>query len=346
LVGVEHVRRQEDARDFDDVVGSTTDTGGKRAETNGRGFTDDDPGCRSGTKGEEHGNNQTKRGLSKVGSVDRSSAIEGGQDPGQHNKNHLESGSDETESEGEIVADTGLLEEVNGLISNQVTSQVLSGVDEANDEGTAEVGALENLLVLALTSQPPGRLRGEPDEDGEGSREHPLESNWDPVGPWLVDWVVYISDGADDDTADSPEHLQHLSCGSSKSQGNDLGTVSRSVGNEDTPWNTLEDLSCKDDGHGVCEVEDEDEGIEKHETSQGCIAVTDAGGQGTGDEDTNEGAELTRNLESGLPLCCDDLFCGVVVGRHSESFFEGRKGHEVTDEEDVVGFHDLAGRVS
>ncbi|KAG9873461.1 putative sugar transporter, partial [Aureobasidium melanogenum] len=124
LVGVKHVRGEENARDFDDVVGGTTDTGGKRAETDGRGFTNDDPGCRSGTKGEEHGNNQTKRGLGKVGSVDGSSAIEGGQDPGQHDEDHLESGSDETESEGEVVADTGLLEEVNGLVGNQITSQV------------------------------------------------------------------------------------------------------------------------------------------------------------------------------------------------------------------------------
>ncbi|KAG9711300.1 putative sugar transporter, partial [Aureobasidium melanogenum] len=124
LVGVEHVRGEENARDFDNVVGCATNTGGERAQTDGGGFTNDDPRCRSGTESEEHGNNQTKRGLGKVGSVDGSSAIEGGQDPGQHNEDHLESGSDETESEGEVVADTGLLEEVNGLVGNQITSQV------------------------------------------------------------------------------------------------------------------------------------------------------------------------------------------------------------------------------
>ncbi|KAG9665291.1 putative sugar transporter, partial [Aureobasidium melanogenum] len=286
--------------------------------------------------------------------VDGSSAVEGGQNPGQHNENHLESGSDETESESEVVADTGLLEEVDGLVGNQVTSQVLSGVDEANDEGTAEVGALEKFDVAGFLLRcfhlnntthhrdlPPGRLRGEPDKDGEGSREHPLESNWDPVGPGLADWVVYVSDGTNDDTANSPEHLQHLGCGSSESERNNLRAVGRGVGDENAPWDTLKDLSCENDGHGVCEVEDEDEGVEEHETGQGCIAVTNTRGQRTGDEDTNESAELTRNLESGLPLCCNDHFVGVVVRRHSESFLESRKRDEVTDEEDIVGFHDL-----
>lgn len=110
------------------------------------------------------------------------------------------------------------LEEVDSLVSDQVTSKVLSGVDAANDGSTVSISALEelneaglfdglleingtshhgnsllsvvdvgrtsetsnsirSLLETTLSDEPPGRLGGEEDEDGEGSGEHPLKSD-------------------------------------------------------------------------------------------------------------------------------------------------------------------------
>lgn len=43
LVGVEHVARKEDARNIDQVVGSSSNTGCQWPETNGRCLADDDP---------------------------------------------------------------------------------------------------------------------------------------------------------------------------------------------------------------------------------------------------------------------------------------------------------------
>lgn len=42
------------------------------------------------------------------------------------------------------------LEEVDGLVGDEVARQVLRGVDTAHDEGTVEVGALEELSQVGL----------------------------------------------------------------------------------------------------------------------------------------------------------------------------------------------------
>jgi hypothetical protein len=43
LVRVEHVAAEEDARNIDQVVGTSSNTGGQWPETNGRCLADDDP---------------------------------------------------------------------------------------------------------------------------------------------------------------------------------------------------------------------------------------------------------------------------------------------------------------
>jgi hypothetical protein len=151
------------------------------------------------------------------------------------------------------------------LIGDEITSQVLGKVDTADDHGATEVDTLEqfdvvgllvallklddtahhgdallgidssltaetsdglgSLLELALAGQPPRGLRCEEDQDGERSGEHPLKRNGDPVSRVAVEGVEVISNRADDDTADSPEHLQHLSRRSTKLDGYDLRAI-------------------------------------------------------------------------------------------------------------------------
>lgn len=163
-----------------------------------------------------------------------------------------------------------------------------------------------------------------------------------PVSLSAVLLVVTVGDGTNDDATDSPEHLQHLSGRGSESERYNLAAVGGCICDEDSPWNTLKDLSGEHDGKRVGEVEDEDEGVQEHKSSQRSVAVTDAAGKRTSDKDTNESTKLSRNLECRLPLCCDDPDCLSVDNSVDAEFLdESRKSDEVTHEEDIVRFHDL-----
>ena len=150
-----------------------------------------------------------------------------------------------------------------------------------------------------------------------------------------------ICDTTDNNGTDSPEHLQHLSCRSSESHGYDFSAVSGCVGDEDSPWDTLQNLSREEHALGVTEVEDEDECVEGHETSDGCPAVSNPGCDGSGDEDTDEGTYGSRTLERGLPGGDDDVFSWLGGAGDTEIFGELGGCDELTHQEDAVGFHDL-----
>lgn len=134
---VEHPARQEDARNVDNVVAATADTGGQGPETNGRCLADDDPGSRRRTEREEHGDDKTQRCLcqrscslgrcagnrhssgyakhdkqesveSRTPDVDSSAAKVSGEDPGEHDEDGLKSGRDQTQGEGEVRVNAGL----------------------------------------------------------------------------------------------------------------------------------------------------------------------------------------------------------------------------------------------
>lgn len=133
------------------------------------------------------------------------------------------------------------------------------------------------------------------------------------VGAWVKPGVVDVGDGTDDDTANGPEHLQHLSGRGSQLDGYDLAAVCRRVGNEDTPWQTLEKLGHENKRKRIGEVKDEDEAIQGHETDQSRPTVSDPAGERSREEDANQGSELARHLKGLLPLGGDDQFsCGRV----------------------------------
>lgn len=404
---VKHPTGEEDTGDVNEVVATTSDTSGERSETNGGGLSDDDPRSGSRSEGEEDGNDETESSLGvgvdgrldvangsgdtksnkensvskRTPEVDASSTKVRCQDPRKHDKDSLESRGDKTHGEGSLGGHTSLLEEVDGLVGNQVTSQVLGSVNAADDEGTVEIGATEELeqarlldslleidgtlhhgnglvgvvdlggtsetanrlggfLETALSNQPPRRLGREEDEDGERSREHPLESNGNSESSLLVKVVVVEGNSTDDNSTNSPEHLQHLSSRSTKLKGHNLGTVSRRVGDENTPWDTLKELSDQHESEGVSEVEDEDEGVEEHETTNSGPSVSDSAGDRTSDGDTDNGTQRTTNLKSGLPASLDNVFI-LFCTPDTVSVGESGKGDEVTNQEDTVRLHDL-----
>lgn len=217
---------------------------------------------------------------------------------------------------------------------------------------------LGSLFKTTLSDKPPGRLGGEEDEDGKGSGEHPLKSDRHteillanleiddenrgniPESSLLVKIIVAISHSTDDNRTNGPEHLKHLRSRSSKLERHDLGTVGGRIGDENTPGNTLKELSDEHDGQRVGKVEDEDEGVEEHETQDGSPSVSDTAGDGTGDGDTDDGANGATDLESRLPLCLDNIFA-LGVTPDTVSVGESGEGDEVTDEENTVSLHDL-----
>jgi hypothetical protein len=118
-----------------------------------------------------------------------------------------------------------------------------------------------------------------------------------PVCRRVVPGLVVVSDTADDDRSDSPEHLQHLCCRCSQSHGHNLSAICGCVCDEDAPWDAFQDLRCEEDAIAFGEVEDEDEGVQEHEAANRCPPIADLRSDGAGDEDADEGAERSAALE-------------------------------------------------
>lgn len=166
----------------------------------------------------------------------------------------------------------------------------------------------------------------------QGERKLPI-----PVGQRIIAALVRVGHGADDDTANSPEHLQHLRAGRTKLDWDDLTAVGRCIGDEDTPRNTLENLCCEDDTQGVGEVEDEDEGVEEHQTEDGGPSISNSARDWPSDEDSDESAQLSRARQGRCPSWWDVVSSvwqqGTIVP------LKHRQGEEVVGQEDVVRLH-------
>lgn len=159
-----------------------------------------------------------------------------------------------------------------------------------------------------------------------------------PVGGWVVNVAVHIGDSAHDDTADGPEHLQHLRAGGSQLDRHDLTAVCRRVRDENAPWHTLQQLGHKHDRERLGKVEREDEGVQEHETGDCRPSVSDAAGQGTSNKNPDKRTELPGDLKCRLPFGLDDVFVAV---RYTVFLFEIWQRNEATHEEHIVGFHNL-----
>jgi len=108
------------------------------------------------------------------------------------------------------------------------------------------------------------------------------------VGAGALDTVVTVGDGTNDDTANRPEHLQHLCSGCSQLYRYDLAAVCWSVGNEDAPWQALKKLGHKNDWKRRGEVKCEDEDVQEHESGQSRPTVSDTAGEGASKKDADQ----------------------------------------------------------
>lgn len=149
-----------------------------------------------------------------------------------------------------------------------------------------------------------------------------------------------VGNTTDNDRANSPEHLQHLGSRSSQSHGHNLGAVGGCVGDKDTPRDTLQDLRSEEHAVAVTKVEDENEAVQGHQAADGRPSIPDPTGNGTRDEDTDEGTDGTTALECRLPRSLDDIFV-LDVALHTKVSGEAFGGDELSHQEDTVGFHNL-----
>lgn len=74
-------------------------------------------------------------------------------------------------------------------------------------------------------------------------RKQPLQSQRRTPRPLVVSFVVSVGGTSDNNRANAPTHLESGSADTSKGERDNLRSVGRGVGNEETPWNTLEGLS-------------------------------------------------------------------------------------------------------
>src|SRR4051812_14675131 len=109
--------------------------------------------------------------------------------------------------------------------------------------------------------------------------------------------LVVVSDTADNDGPNSPEHLQHLRRRSSQSQWHDFGTVGGCIGDKNAPRDAFQDLGREKNPLAVAEKENEVEGIQENETPNGCPSISNPTGNGPCDEDTDEGTNWSATLE-------------------------------------------------
>ena len=149
-----------------------------------------------------------------------------------------------------------------------------------------------------------------------------------------------IGDAPYNDSANGPKHLQHLGSRSSQLDWCDLAAVCRCVGNEDTPWNTLEKLGCKHDWKRVAKVEYQDKQIQEHEAGNGRPTVSDTAGKGTSQADADNCTDWPTHLQRRLPASHDDILVLRDV-KHTVFLGECRQGDEIAHQEDTIGLHDL-----
>lgn len=119
----------------------------------------------------------------------------------------------------------------------------------------------------------------------------------EPVRLGVIVGLVVVSDTADNDRPNGPEHLYHLGRWSPQSHWHDFGTVGRRIGDENTPGDAFQDLSGEKHAIAVAEVEDENEGVQSHEATNGCPSISNRTGNGTGDEYTNESTDRSAALK-------------------------------------------------
>lgn len=139
-----------------------------------------------------------------------------------------------------------LLLNLDGALNHgQFLDRILLGL------ATQALDGLERLRLATAAGEPPRGFGREEDEDQEGRGENPLQGEGHAPGPLVIALVVGVGGGRDDDAADGPGHLQRGGDGASEGQGDDLGCVGGRVGDEETPGDTLKQLSDDQDGQGI-----------------------------------------------------------------------------------------------
>jgi len=89
------------------------------------------------------------------------------------------------------------------------------------------------------------------DHQGDTDWEDPLQRERNTPGPRIVHLVICVGRRSHDNPTDGPRHLEGGRAGASQGDGDNLASVSGSVGNEKPPRNTFKCLTNHQHGKGV-----------------------------------------------------------------------------------------------
>lgn len=159
------------------------------------------------------------------------------------------------------------------------------------------------------------------------------------VGPGLV----VVSNTANNDGANSPEHLQHLRRRSSQSHWHNFGTVCGRIGDENAPRDAFQDLRCEEYTRVVAKIEHKDEGIQGHETANSCPSIPDPTRNGTCEKNTDKSADWPTTLECRLPGSFNNVISSHLAV-YTEVTTKLFRSDELAHQEYTIRLHNLSQR--
>lgn len=210
----------------------------------------------------------------------------------------------------------GVYHHGNGLISIEISLLVLAGKTQQR---------LLGLVRLALTDEPPGRLRCKVDTNEQRQWPHPLQTIGDAIRPFIIALQHGVNYANADFLTQTPAEVDISGEVTAESNGTDFRSVGDGESLEDTPGDTAEDFGSKQGLDVGSSEEDGGEGSDEEETDHDGLAVAEALGHKAVDEETNNFADLGAVAESRLPWGGDFIFARFAWDRLTIFLCELRK---------------------
>lgn len=210
--------------------------------------------------------------------------------------------------------------------------------------GSEATDDMLGFVKTTLTNEPPGRLGSQEAADGDGNWPDPLNGEWDLVSPMRIDVDRGAHDARGDNLTKNPATVDPSGEDGTQTGWGDVGGVGGGDGLEDTPRQTLEDLTDKEDGERRGIEGDKDECGDGSKGAEDGLAVTKALRSPTSELKTNQTTDESCVLQAGLPSG-RDLTCAVGLA-FAVPLCESRLSEKVTEQNDIVSIRVASKRSS
>jgi len=167
---------------------------------------------------------------------------------------------------------------------------------------------------IALSYVPPWRFGSEENTDEEGNGPHPLDSKGDSVRPLVGSLQERSQNSSGNKLPENPAEIDVSSEVGTECDGADFRGIGSRHGLEDSPRNTLQDITDEEGLKVLCEERDEDESNHHGERGHHSVAVTDSVDNDTSSVETKNFSHESTIREAGLPFRGDlvaDFFVDV-----------------------------------